>query len=90
MPQTAKVVGRLVVQGHHEGLGHIQVSDRDDLVVTGSENERLIRIWDLPSRRELRTLTVPSDSGQLVAMGPQPRRSDARLRFRQRSGLPLV
>ena len=70
--RTAKVVGRLVVQGHHEGLGRIQVSDRDDLAVTGSENERLIRIWDLTNRRELRTLTVPSGSGQLINLGLSP------------------
>jgi eukaryotic-like serine/threonine-protein kinase len=70
--RTLEVVGRLVVLGHHEGFSNIHVSDREDLVVTGSENERQIRIWDLPNRRELRTLAVPSDSGQLIALGLSP------------------
>ena len=40
--------------------------------MTGAENEGLIRIWDLAERRELRTLTYPSDAGQLAALGLSP------------------
>ena len=69
--RTIELVGRLVVLGHHEGFSGIHVSDREDLVVTGSENERQIRIWDLPepagaavSSRSPRTPgnSSPSDS----------------------------
>ncbi len=68
--RTGKVAHRFVVPGHT--LNMIQVGQQGELLVASSEQGRLIKLWDLASREELRSFSLPTDTTSNGCMSLSP------------------
>ncbi|HEY2158352.1 MAG TPA: serine/threonine-protein kinase [Isosphaeraceae bacterium] len=61
--RSGRVVDRLPDEGHFFEI--IQVGETSNLVAAASVSSGIIRLWDLPGRRELRTLWLPRNASGL-------------------------
>ena len=59
--RTGEALHPFVVPGHR--LSFIALAEQGDLLVATSENKGLIKFWDLPSRREIRSISLPRGIG---------------------------